>query len=212
MNQGQFYLLFYIFLSNFTFSNYLLLNFFFIKFSSLKTKLILFPIIAFIICVIMNTPLCNFMKKEIRNEIQAKIFTEKFKNSELIKFSEFELNNAKWINETEIILNKENFDLVKIENENGLKVYYFLNDHRETKVNNYQRVVASFKFLIRFNEPTFQKISLNKINSKLVFIYPDLYQNKTQFHIPTPFSNFKILKKRITQIHFKIEIPPEIYC
>lgn len=82
----------------------------------------------------ISLPLFTHLKNEVHQEIKLKIFKNKFKESELIQFSEKELANAKWLDSKEFILYDQLFDVVKVKELSGKKIYFAYHDRKETKI------------------------------------------------------------------------------
>ena len=91
-------------------------------------------------------PLIHHAKKEIRKEVKYKILKRRFNESEFIKFSALELKNADWEDAEEFFYDGSMYDVVKTEiDENGLKHYYCIKDHKENYIYPLKKIADLFK-------------------------------------------------------------------
>ena len=91
-------------------------------------------------------PLIHHAKKEIRKEVKYKILKRRFNESELIKFSALELENADWEDAEEFFYDGSMYDVVKTEiDENGLQHYYCIKDHKENYIYPLKKIADLFK-------------------------------------------------------------------
>ncbi len=180
----------------------------------MKVKKHYFLLITLLIAVsIFNLPILKTFRTHVKYKIRVDIINKNFKNKDLIVFESSQLNNAKWIEEHEFILNDEMFDIIKKEEISGKIYYHCFNDSHENKVRKIQKLVAE---TFNFNSFEIPEMGIPKV----VCHSP---QNHFCESVEIPNHIIEKLKISLTQIpvtncrfadfyNQKFNIPPENCC
>lgn len=155
----------------------------------------------------MSIPIYNHLK----NEIKINIYKHNYNDDELVQFSDTDLRDVHWIDTKEFVLKNVFYDVAKIEIIEGHKVYFCLNDERETQIakidsniqnlfvnNHYDKILGKIRKI--------KQLKLNVITCKsenLEVLFSNLDQNTL-----APLSRQTAIK--ISEFITKMKIPPQI--
>lgn len=95
--------------------------------------------------LLVALPLFHHVKNEIKKEVKYKILKRKFEESDIVKFSALDLQNAEWEDNEEFFHEGSMYDVVKTEVVNGMQYFYCIKDHKENIIHPLKRIADLFK-------------------------------------------------------------------
>lgn len=159
----------------------------------------------------MSLPFFNHIKNEAKKEMRIMIYQHQFSDSDLIQFSQKDLEKAQWIDSKEFVLNENLYDVVKIKIINGQKYHYCFLDKKESKIVKIETQIQNVLVELQFNQAPGILRSAHAIKYNLrscktnVYIEIFLYFQQSASQIP----NFEWILNSSEYID-EIKIPPQV--
>lgn len=163
--------------------------------------------------LLVALPLFHHVKNEIKKEVKYKILKRKFEESDIIKFSVLDLQNAEWEATDEFFHEGSMYDVVKTEVINGMQYFYCIKDHKENIIHPLKRITDLFLFKKEARNLSFDKekqgnplshnISISYFQKvEFIFNFCEFYKEKNP--------SFEIIK--FQKFYPKFFNPPKNHC
>lgn len=160
---------------------------------------------------LLALPIFHHVKNEIKKEVKYKILKRRFNESELVEFSELDLQSADWEDAEEFFFQGSMYDVVKVVRQNGMKYYYCIKDQKENYILPLKKNADLFKkknLKLNFDTQKDSDFSVQQYSMiyckeiEFLNVFFKSFKNKINYSILINVQDFYIL-------FFK---PPENYC